>query len=602
MHAEFEATPCGTRPKRRLLTACGFHGRIEQVDGGLSATRIEPVNKGRKPDQTAEFGDFQTPEVLARQVVGLVRKTGFLPATIIEPSCGTGAFLAAAADAYAQADLFGLDVNPAYCTAARSLFAGCERLTLVADSFFRFDWPSLLDQVRKPVLVVGNPPWVTNADLGALGSNNLPAKSNHGRLKGLDALTGKSNFDISECMLLRMVDWLRKAGGALAVLCKLAVARKVLAACWTAGVKLAQAQIHHIDASAHFGATVEACLLFLRIDGTEGGTECAVFSSLDAVMPEQRIGHADGWLIADTEAYRTWRQLRAGPARESGRTLWRSGIKHDCAAVMELKPMRGGFINGMGQTVDLEDTYLYPLAKSSDIAGTRLDWPQRRLLVTQRAIGADTRPIRDTAPRTWAYLQKHRDLLSARSSAVYRGKSDFSIFGVGDYSFAPWKIAISGLYKRLAFRLCPPYSGKPVMVDDTVNFLPFDTELEARAVLSLLDSEPARRFLHSMIFWDQKRPITIDLLRRLDIDAVRTLLERPPSTMPASQGRLLTSAPLHIPQMGLCPAHGSGIAIPDAATGSRDRWDKARRQSLPLVARARRVSLPQKQTEDPSCR
>ena len=558
------------------------------------------MNKGRKPDETVEFGDFQTPEVLARHVMMLVRKTGFFPATIIEPSCGTGAFLATAADAYAQADLFGLEINPAHCAAARERLSRCGRLTIFEDSFFRFDWPSLLDQVRRPVLVVGNPPWVTNADLGALGSRNLPAKSNHGRLKGLDALTGKSNFDISEFMLLRMVDWLCEVGGALAVLCKLAVARKILAACWTAGIKLAEARIHLVDASVHFGAAVQACLLFLRIDGADGGAECAVFSTLDAARPERRIGYADGSLIADIDAYRIWRQLRAGHAREI--RLWRSGIKHDCAAVMELRLARDGLVNGMGETVDLEDTYLYPLAKSSDIAGSRSGMPERRILVTQHAIGADTRPIRDAAPRTWAYLQKHRNRLSARSSAVYRGKPDFSIFGVGVYSFAPWKIAISGLYKRLAFKLCTPHGGRPLMLDDTVNFLSFAREDEARVVLSLLDSEPARRFLESMIFWDQKRPITIDLLRRLDIDAVRTVPGAPPNCSHARVSGAASDVPSGAyARNALVPGAWLGHCHPEA-TGPRDRRDTAQGQALTLVARARRVIQPIDLTEDPSCR
>jgi len=38
-----------------------------------------------------------------------------------------------------------------------------------------------------------NPPWVTNSQLSALNSNNLPAKSNFKQAKGIDAITGKQN-------------------------------------------------------------------------------------------------------------------------------------------------------------------------------------------------------------------------------------------------------------------------------------------------------------------------------------------------------------------------------------------------------------------------
>ena len=83
-----------------------------------------------------------------------------------------------------------------------------------------------------------------------------------------------------------------------------------------------------------------------------------------------------------------------------------------------------------------------------------------------------------------------------------------------------WKIAISGLYKRLSFCLVKPLDGKSVIFDDTVNFLSFETETEAKFIFELLTSNPSLEFLESMIFWDEKRPITIDILKRLSLKAV----------------------------------------------------------------------------------
>jgi len=37
-------------------------------------------------------------------------------------------------------------------------------------------------------------------------SENLPKKSNFQGLRGLDARTGKSNFDIAEWMLIRLIE------------------------------------------------------------------------------------------------------------------------------------------------------------------------------------------------------------------------------------------------------------------------------------------------------------------------------------------------------------------------------------------------------------
>jgi hypothetical protein len=62
--------------------------------------------------------------------------------------------------------------------------------------------------------------------------------------------------------------------------------------------------------------------------------------------------------------------------------------------------------------------------------------------------------------------------------------------------------------------------GKSVIFDDTVNFLSFETEAEAQFIFGLLTSNPSLEFLNSMIFWDEKRPITIDILKRLSLKAV----------------------------------------------------------------------------------
>jgi hypothetical protein len=65
-----------------------------------------------------------------------------------------------------------------------------------------------------------------------------------------------------------------------------------------------------------------------------------------------------------------------------------------------------------------------------------------------------------------------------------------------------------------------------VLFDDTVCFLSLDTRQQAEGVLEIPNSEPAQAFLQSMIFWDDKRPITIELLRRLHINRLAALIGR----------------------------------------------------------------------------
>ena len=148
------------------------------------------------------------------------------------------------------------------------------------------------------------------------------------------------------------------------------------------------------------------------------------------------------------------------------------------------------------------------------------------MLVTQQRVGEDTGHIRSEAPLTWQYLEDHAQFFARRGSSIYRNKPPFSIFGVGAYSFTPWKIAISGFYKNLRFLRIGPSVGVSVVFDDTVNFLSCSSEEEANLLYELLTSGEAADFYNSMINWDEKRPITVDLLRRLSIEKLATQLGR----------------------------------------------------------------------------
>jgi hypothetical protein len=191
---------------------------------------------------------------------------------------------------------------------------------------------------------------------------------------------------------------------------------------------------------------------------------------------------------------------------------------------MELKLDRGLIRNGFGEAVDLEAEYLFPMLKTSEVAAGKTRARARRMIVPQRRIGDSTVEIAERAPKTWAYLQSHRALLAKRASSIYRNKPDFSIFGVGDYTFAPWKVAISGMYKHLRFVMVGSSDGRPIVFDDTTNFMPCQTQAAASLLLAMLETEPAKTFYRAFIFWDAKRPITIELLNRLNLRTLASTL------------------------------------------------------------------------------
>jgi hypothetical protein len=85
---------------------------------------------------------------------------------------------------------------------------------------------------------------------------------------------------------------------------------------------------------------------------------------------------------------------------------------------------------------------------------------------------ASPEDLQRSAPKAWQYLLANGAVLAKRGSSIYRNRPRFSIFGVGEYSFSPWKVAISGLYKKLEFVEVPPFRDRPVVLDDTCYFFP----------------------------------------------------------------------------------------------------------------------------------
>ena len=442
-----------------------------------------------------EFGDFQTSFAFAREVTADLAQQDFHPRSMLEPTCGRGSFLLAALELFPQLErAVGVDINSQYLSELHHTTSSDPRVSLIQSDCFITDWKALVSSLPQPVLILGNPPWVTSSRLGVLSSGNAPERDAGAVKPGIEALTGKSNFDVSEWLLLRWIEAMEGVDARLVMLVKSSVARRVM-------LQMPNnlgATIRPIAAKKHFGAEVSACVF----DVYTGGPQVLSFRGL---------------LVANANYFRKRATLAADPP-----TPWRSGIKHDASKVLELTPNGGAsFKNGLGEVLELEETYLHPLLKSSDLSRQASPTPRRTLLTTQRRPGEPTDQICETAPRTWAYLQRHAAIFDGRGSSIYKRAPQFGIFGVGPYSFSPWKVATSCLHKKLQFHAIGPHNGKPVVFDDTCAFMSFGEEITAREVAGLLNSQPASEFLQSLIFWDSKRPVTIEILRNLSIDALR---------------------------------------------------------------------------------
>lgn len=468
-----------------------------------------------------EFGDFQTPLELAEEVVRFVKEIYPDPSFIVEPTCGLGTFIKASMNKWGDfCHYYGFDINEKYVKELRSNGFENGNVFLAVNDFFNFDWSELFKKLGGKILIVGNPPWVTSSELGLLNSNNLPEKSNFQRLGGFAAKTGKANFDIAEWMLIKLIESLRGSEACLAMLCKTATARKVLKYFWNIDGQVSNSSIHIIDAKHHFDVSVDACLFVTFINSIEKSKDAYIYEDLSFNKKISHIGIYAKELIANIDDFNKFSKIDGIDYYK-----WRSGLKHDASKVMELEKIGERYINGFGESVELENKFIYPLLKSSDLGNERLV-PRKYVIVTQKKVGDDTKLIQAEAPKTWAYLEGYSSILDNRKSIIYKKRPRFSVFGIGDYSFTSWKVAISGLYKNIHFNSIGQHDKKPIMVDDTCYFIHCSSENEATFIAEQLNSEPCLKFLKSLIFFDAKRPINIDILSRVDLKKLSEINEK----------------------------------------------------------------------------
>ena len=459
-----------------------------------------------------EYGDYQTPVDFAEKVCLYLKKHRHIePSAIVEPTCGVGGFLKASL-LFDANEYYGIEINPEYCNVCRNT-VGSDKVKIINSDFFAFPSKTLI-QDKRQILVIGNPPWVTNSTLSALGSDNLPLKTNFKGLKGMDAITGASNFDICEYIILQLIHEYRDSNTVIAMLCKTSVARNVFMELKRNGISFSACDILEFDAAKVFGITASACVLVVVLSENAVSPEiCNVYDFENPEVIQSKFGYKNGQfcnnLGVDAEDF-------------DGQCCfeWRQGVKHDCAKVMELTVKNGTLQNGQKEEVQIEDALVFPLVKSSMFKAPVIDHFSKYVIVTQKKAREETEHLAWELPKTWKYLNDNIESFENRKSVIYRGAPPFSMFGVGNYSYAKYKVGVSGFYKQPLFSLLYSGDGKPVMTDDTSYFICFEQYDMAYVAMLLLNSAKVQEFLTRIAFLDAKRPYTKKVLERIDFEKI----------------------------------------------------------------------------------
>jgi len=456
-------------------------------------------------------GDFQTPESLVAQVWSTLDASSY--DLIVEPSFGLGAFFMGM-PRIGNGHLVGWEIYDEYYNATVQALT---RRQYPVDRLFRGDILSasasdIGGSTDSSILVVGNPPWVTNAEQGSLGGKNTGRKSNVKGFRGMDALTGKSNYDIAEAVVLHLFEMMRTFRSAqFALLVKFSVATNILqflgkhphVGCF---------EFHRIDAHRYFDAAVDAGLFKFRVgEDIQQSSVCAIYENI-AGPKVGEITTVGNRLIYDAPGYeRTSFLENRGPSHY----IWRQGVKHDVGKVLELRKAESGLWNGFGEQVDIEADALYPLYKGSDVFHGR----EARYVIPlyQRDLKDALADLPERFPKLYQYLLRYQPNFAQRKSRIYQSKHPFTLFGIGSYTYSPYKIAIGALYTLPVFRLLASDSLRPAIVDDTCYMLTTDRYDEAIYLTALLNSKSVRDFLLSISWRGSKRRFTKDVLARVFI-------------------------------------------------------------------------------------
>ena len=156
-------------------------------------------------------------------------------------------------------------------------------------------------------------------------------------------------------------------------------------------------------------------------------------------------------------------------------------------------------------TVELEPDLLYPLLRGRDVQRWHAQ-PTYYILLTHlpgaRLNAIPENKMQEKWPKTWAYLKRFEKTLRERSGFKrYFTRKDkqgqivetgpfYSMFNVGDYTFAPWKVVWGRIGNRIESAVVSNVDGRPLIPQETISLVACDNREEAYYIAAAINSTP----------------------------------------------------------------------------------------------------------------
>lgn len=220
------------------------------------------------------------------------------------------------------------------------------------------------------------------------------------------------------------------------------------------------------------------------------------------------------WLTARPKALGAIRKVlgASGYQARAGVTTWANGIywvdkvaTRPDGLVVVRNLTEGAKLEVESVTAPLEGDLLYPLLRGREVRRWEAT-PTYQILLTheegQRLSAIPETNLQVQYPQTWIYLKRFDPVLRARSGfkrffmrKEKRGQlvetgPFYSLFNVGDYTFAPWKVVWREQFAWFTAAVVGLKDGKPVIPDHKLMLVPCETEDEAYYLGGVLNSAP----------------------------------------------------------------------------------------------------------------
>lgn len=408
-------------------------------------------------------------------------------------------------------------------------------------------WMRFLKNAFAPVFVgkfdfvVGNPPWVR---WGYLSSEYRDATKNLWQnyglfsLKGYEARLGAGEKDFSMLFLYASTDHYLKKKGKLGFVITQTVFKTKGAGEGFRRFRLGdrdELKVIHVDDLVELqpfeGAANRTSVLILQkglptkypvpytLWRKKKGSQIILDLSLNEVIQKTKRIHlyanplraeqpASPWVTLRSKALRALKNIM----QKGDYTAYR-GAETDPYGVYQVKIL----VRNPNDTVIIENLYdagkkkigkvqeaiesdfIYPFLRGKDVEQWKTE-PSIFVVLVQdpnKRAGYDEKWMKMNYPKTYSYLKKFESILRNRASRVARELAEkgpfYSMFGIGLYTFSPWKAVWQRMAKELKTAVVSTYylpeiGEKIVIPGGTTAFIPAANSEEAHYLCGLLNS------------------------------------------------------------------------------------------------------------------